>query len=48
MKANVRILRQPSWIDEFRAFIAHGNVVDLAIGIITLIGQSSTFFASWL
>jgi len=34
MNANVRILRQPSWIDEFRAFIAHGNVVDLAIGII--------------
>src|SRR5882724_2264959 len=34
MNANVRILRQPSWIDKFRAFIAHGNVVDLAIGII--------------
>ena len=27
-------LRQPGWIAEFRAFIARGNVVDLAIGII--------------
>ena len=26
--------RQPGWIAEFRAFIARGNVVDLAIGII--------------
>src|SRR5256885_10162223 len=34
MQANVRTLRQPSWVGEFRAFIAHGNVVDLAIGII--------------
>src|SRR4051812_49678543 len=34
MQANVRTLRQPSWIAEFRAFIARGNVVDLAIGII--------------
>ena len=25
---------QPGWIGEFRAFIARGNVVDLAIGII--------------
>ena len=27
-------LRQPGWIAEFRAFIARGSVVDLAIGII--------------
>jgi large conductance mechanosensitive channel len=25
---------QPAWIDEFRAFIMRGNVVDLAVGII--------------
>jgi large conductance mechanosensitive channel len=24
----------PSWIDEFKAFIAHGSVVDLAVGVI--------------
>jgi large conductance mechanosensitive channel len=27
-------LHQPRWIDEFRAFIMRGNVVDLAVGII--------------
>lgn len=27
-------LRRPGWIDEFRAFILRGNVVDLAVGII--------------
>src|SRR5947208_2037932 len=27
-------LRQPAWLDEFRAFIMRGNVVDLAVGII--------------
>ena len=27
-------LRQPAWIDEFRAFIMRGNVIDLAVGII--------------
>src|ERR1700758_2221181 len=27
-------LRRPSWIDEFRAFIMRGNVIDLAVGII--------------
>lgn len=26
--------RRPGWIDEFRAFIMRGNVVDLAVGII--------------
>jgi large conductance mechanosensitive channel len=34
MQANVRMLRQPGWVGEFRAFVARGNVVDLAIGII--------------
>lgn len=24
----------PSWVDEFKAFIARGNVVDLAVGVI--------------
>ena len=27
-------LKTPTWLNEFRAFIARGNVVDLAIGII--------------
>jgi large conductance mechanosensitive channel len=27
-------LRKPEWLDEFRAFIMRGNVVDLAVGII--------------
>ena len=27
-------LRRPRWVDEFRAFIMRGSVVDLAIGII--------------
>src|SRR5437588_5670100 len=27
-------LRQPAWLDEFRAFIMRGNVVDVAVGII--------------
>ncbi|HJU15557.1 MAG TPA: large conductance mechanosensitive channel protein MscL [Stellaceae bacterium] len=27
-------MRRPVWIDEFRAFIMRGNVVDLAVGII--------------
>ena len=34
MQANIRTLRRPSWVGEFRAFIARGNVVDVAIGII--------------
>ncbi|MGD0433465.1 MAG: large-conductance mechanosensitive channel protein MscL [Acetobacteraceae bacterium] len=28
------MLHVPSWVDEFKAFIARGNVVDLAIGVI--------------
>ena len=31
--ASFRVQR-PAWIDEFRAFIMRGNVVDLAVGII--------------
>ena len=27
-------LKTPGWLDEFRAFILRGNVVDLAVGII--------------
>jgi large conductance mechanosensitive channel len=27
-------VRKPAWLDEFRAFIMRGNVVDLAVGII--------------
>jgi hypothetical protein len=34
MRTTSDILRQPGWVGEFRAFIARGKVVDLAIGII--------------
>ena len=34
MQTSFSLPRQPGWIAEFRAFIARGNVVDLAIGII--------------
>ena len=27
-------IKRPAWVDEFRAFIMRGNVVDLAVGII--------------
>jgi large conductance mechanosensitive channel len=27
-------VQRPSWVDEFRAFIMRGNVIDLAVGII--------------
>jgi len=27
-------VRPPAWIDEFRAFIMRGNVVDLAVGVV--------------
>ena len=46
MQANVRMLRQPGWVGEFRAFVARGNVVDLAIGII--IGVAFTGFVGSL
>jgi len=34
MQTRFSMPAQPSWLGEFRAFIARGNVVDLAIGII--------------
>jgi large conductance mechanosensitive channel len=30
----INLVKAPGWIGEFRAFIARGNVVDLAIGIV--------------
>ena len=27
-------LRKPGWVDDFRAFILRGNVVDLAVGVV--------------
>ena len=34
MQTSFSLPKQPGWIGEFRAFVARGNVVDLAIGII--------------
>jgi len=34
MQTTLSLPRTPGWIAEFRAFVARGNVVDLAIGII--------------
>jgi len=34
MRTSLILPKQPGWIGEFRAFVARGNVVDLAIGII--------------
>lgn len=34
MQARLPRLQQPGWIAEFRAFVARGSVIDLAIGII--------------
>ena len=34
MQPPITLPRAPGWIAEFRAFIARGNVVDLAVGII--------------
>ena len=34
MQTSFSLPRQPGWVAEFRAFVARGNVVDLAIGII--------------
>ena len=34
MQTGFHLPSQPGWIAEFRAFVARGNVVDLAIGII--------------
>lgn len=27
-------MKKPSWIDEFKAFIARGNVLDMAVGVV--------------
>ena len=37
-------LKTPSWVEEFRAFIMRGNVVDLAVGLI--IGAAFTSIVS--
>src|SRR5205807_7872394 len=34
VQSSFNVPKTPGWIAEFRAFIARGNVVDLAIGII--------------
>ena len=39
-------VRTPSWVNEFKAFILRGNVVDLAVGII--IGAAFTSIVSSL
>jgi large conductance mechanosensitive channel len=46
MQTSFSLPKQPGWIGEFRAFIARGNVVDLAIGII--IGAAFTGVVSSL
>ncbi len=32
--ANSRRLKAPGWVDDFKAFIMRGNVVDLAVGVV--------------
>ncbi len=34
MPPSIKLPATPSWLNEFRAFIMRGNVVDLAVGII--------------
>ena len=34
MQAPIHIPKAPGWMNEFRAFIMRGNVVDLAVGVI--------------
>src|SRR5690349_2945728 len=34
MKPPITIPKTPGWVQEFRDFIARGNVVDLAVGVI--------------
>ena len=31
---NLRSIKQMKWLDEFKAFISRGNVMDMAVGII--------------
>jgi hypothetical protein len=35
MQSPISVPGAPGWVAEFRAFIMRGNVVDLAIGIIS-------------
>ncbi|MCC7425654.1 MAG: large-conductance mechanosensitive channel protein MscL [Alphaproteobacteria bacterium] len=46
MKPPVNLPAAPSWVNEFKAFISRGNVVDLAVGII--IGAAFTAIVSSL
>ena len=46
MALNVTVPKRPGWVDEFRAFIMRGNVVDLAVGIV--IGAAFTGIVSSL
>jgi len=46
MALNVAVPKRPGWVDEFRAFIMRGNVVDLAVGIV--IGAAFTGIVSSL
>ena len=39
-------LKAPSWVDDFKAFIMRGNVVDLAVGVV--IGAAFTGIVSSL
>ncbi|MDD2704448.1 MAG: large conductance mechanosensitive channel protein MscL [Acidocella sp.] len=39
-------LKKPGWVDDFRAFIMRGNVVDLAVGVV--IGAAFTTIVSSL
>ncbi|HUZ65207.1 MAG TPA: large conductance mechanosensitive channel protein MscL [Acetobacteraceae bacterium] len=34
MPPSLNLPRTPGWMDEFRAFILRGNVVDLAVGVV--------------
>ena len=34
MEIRIAVPRTPGWVEEFKAFIMRGNVVDLAVGII--------------
>ena len=27
-------MKKPGWLDEFKTFISHGNVIDLAVGVV--------------
>jgi len=46
LKSKIPAIRTPGWLDDFKAFIMRGNVVDLAVGVI--IGASFTGIVSSL